>query len=173
MHRVTVAVGLAVPVLAAVYGYARMGSVDAAIAAAKPVKIGVVQGNQELFNRSAALAVHKRLTNDLKARGAELVVVGNGRPHHAADFVQERALDFPVLVDPELRAYAAAGLRRGLFATFSLETVKNAIRSPVPTDKDQEPERQIGRSRSVQNGVCSYGQISRAPVRSYLQLGSE
>ena len=40
----------------------------------KPVKVGIVQGNQALFDRKNALAVHRRLTKDLKARGAELVV---------------------------------------------------------------------------------------------------
>ena len=54
----------------------------------------------------------------IRARGAELVVVGNGRPEHAADFRATHDLRFPLYVDPELRAYAAAGLERGVLRTL-------------------------------------------------------
>ena len=51
--------------------------------------------------------------SDIRRRGAELVIVGNGSRYFAATFREEFALDCPLLVDPELRAYRAAGLRRG------------------------------------------------------------
>jgi peroxiredoxin len=50
---------------------------------------------------------------EIRARGAELVVIGNGAQHFAAAFREDMGLDCPLLVDPELRAYRAAGLRRG------------------------------------------------------------
>ena len=51
---------------------------------------------------------------EIRRRGAELVVVGSGSPDQAAAFRTEAGIDFPLFVDPELRAYAVAGLRRGL-----------------------------------------------------------
>jgi peroxiredoxin len=57
--------------------------------------------------------------SDIRRRGAELVIVGNGRPEHAVDFRDSEHVQCPLLVDPELRAYAAAGLRRGLLSSIS------------------------------------------------------
>lgn len=74
VDRRLVAVGLAVPAVAAVYGFVRMRSVDAAAAVAKPVKIGIVQGNMPLFDRKASIGVHTRQTRNLREQGAELVV---------------------------------------------------------------------------------------------------
>ena len=54
---------------------------------------------------------------EIRKLGAELVVVGNGRPEHAADFRKEQNLTFPLLVDPEMNAYKAAGLKRGITDT--------------------------------------------------------
>ncbi len=51
--------------------------------------------------------------DEIRARGAELVIVGNGTSNFAAAFREDFELDCPLLVDPELRAYRAAGLRRG------------------------------------------------------------
>ena len=65
----------------------------------------------------------------IQALGAELVVVGNGQPEHAQDFQQQYGLTFPLLVDPDLEAYAAAGLRRDLGSTFNLRTAGNALRA--------------------------------------------
>jgi peroxiredoxin len=57
--------------------------------------------------------------SDIRRRGAELVIVGNGRPEHAVDFRDSEHVQCPLLVDPELRAYAAAGLRRGLLSAIN------------------------------------------------------
>ena len=66
---------------------------------------------------------------DFRERGAELVVVGNGTPAHAAQFREDERLDFPLLVDPELRAYRAAGLRRGVLDTMGPRTFVGALRA--------------------------------------------
>ena len=60
---------------------------------------------------------------EIRKAGAELVVVGNGRPQHALDFRSEYELDFPLVVDPELQAYRAAGLRRGLQGVAGLSDI--------------------------------------------------
>jgi dehydrogenase/reductase SDR family protein 12 len=67
--------------------------------------------------------------DDIRARGAELVIVGNGAPHFAAAFREDFGLDGPLLVDPELRAYRAAGLRRGRVELLSPRLPGNALRA--------------------------------------------
>ena len=49
----------------------------------------------------------------IRGLGAELVIVGNGRPEFARGFRDDLELDVPILVDPDLVSYRAAGLRRG------------------------------------------------------------
>jgi NAD(P)-dependent dehydrogenase (short-subunit alcohol dehydrogenase family) len=67
--------------------------------------------------------------DEIRARGAELVIVGNGAPNFAAAFREDYELDCPLLVDPELRAYRAAGLRRGRVEALSPRLPRNAIRA--------------------------------------------
>src|SRR5688500_4211712 len=47
----------------------------------------------------------KKYVPELRNRGAELVVVGNGTPPFARDFREELALEGTILVDPSLEAY--------------------------------------------------------------------
>ena len=65
----------------------------------------------------------------IRAAGAELVVVGSGRPWHAKAFRDEHGLDFPLRVDPELAAYRAAGLRRGAWRTLGPRVLAHAARA--------------------------------------------
>ncbi|WP_437563815.1 apolipoprotein N-acyltransferase [Sorangium sp. So ce542] len=74
LRRAVVAVGVAAPALAAVYGVVRMRAVDAAAAAAEPIKIGIVQPNLALFDRRNALKIHVDRTRALAKQGAGLVV---------------------------------------------------------------------------------------------------
>jgi len=67
--------------------------------------------------------------SDIRRRGAELVIVGNGRPEHAIDFRDSEHVQCPLLVDPELRAYAAAGLRRGLLSSISPSVLVRGFRA--------------------------------------------
>jgi NAD(P)-dependent dehydrogenase (short-subunit alcohol dehydrogenase family) len=66
---------------------------------------------------------------EIRDRGAELVVVGNGATHFAAAFREDFQLESPLLVDPELRAYRAAGLRRGRVEILSPRLPWNALRA--------------------------------------------
>ncbi|XXX82023.1 apolipoprotein N-acyltransferase [Sorangium sp. So ce134] len=74
LRRAVVAVGVAAPALAALYGVVRMRAVDAAAAAAEPIKIGIVQPNLALFDRRNALKIHVTRTRELAKQGAGLVV---------------------------------------------------------------------------------------------------
>lgn len=68
---------------------------------------------------------------EIEKRGAHLVVVGNGQPFHAQDFEDKHHLPFTLLTDPDLKAYAAAGLRRGLLTVVNPWAVGHAVRSLV------------------------------------------
>lgn len=65
----------------------------------------------------------------IRGHGAELVIVGNGRAEQAADFRAAQHLSSPLFVDPELRAYRAAGLKRGVLSTFSLRSTAHGWRA--------------------------------------------
>jgi NAD(P)-dependent dehydrogenase (short-subunit alcohol dehydrogenase family) len=67
--------------------------------------------------------------DEIRARGAELVIVGNGARHFAEAFREDFELDCPLLVDPELVAYRAAGLRRGRVEALSPRLARNAVRA--------------------------------------------
>ena len=56
-------------------------------------------------------------------------MIGNGAQHFAAAFREDMGLDCPLLVDPELRAYRAAGLRRGRVELLSPRLPLNAMRA--------------------------------------------
>jgi hypothetical protein len=66
---------------------------------------------------------------EIRRRGAELVIVGNGTPAQAADFRTAQHIDNPLFVDPDLHAYAAAGLQRGLRTALNLRTVGHGLRA--------------------------------------------
>ena len=70
-----------------------------------------------------------RIVPELRALGANVVVVGSGRPQFARAFREDLALDVPILVDPDLVSYRAAGMQRTLRATVSLGLLKNAWRA--------------------------------------------
>ena len=57
------------------------------------------------------------------------MIVGNGAQNFAAAFREDYELDCPLLVDPELRAYRAAGLRRGRVELLSPRLPRNALRA--------------------------------------------
>lgn len=65
----------------------------------------------------------------IRAKGAELVVVGNGTAKMAAAFKKEFGVDIPLLVDPGLKAYNAAGLKRGVFTVLSPAVLARGART--------------------------------------------
>ena len=66
---------------------------------------------------------------EIRRRGAELIIVGNGQAEHAIDFRDRDHVESPLYVDPELRAYAAAGLKRGLRSTLSPGVILRGVRA--------------------------------------------
>ena len=50
--------------------------------------------------------------DEIRKRGAEVVAVGTGSLRHAAAFVADESVPFPVLVDDDARAARAASVRR-------------------------------------------------------------
>jgi dehydrogenase/reductase SDR family protein 12 len=66
---------------------------------------------------------------DIRKAGAELVIIGNGGTSFAAAFREDFGLDGPLLVDPELHAYRAAGLRRGRVEALSPKLAWSAARA--------------------------------------------
>ena len=73
-----VALGFAAIVVSALYGVIRIAQVDARAQASEPLVVGLVQGNLGLMQKredpSEGLRRHKRLTQELRQKGAELVV---------------------------------------------------------------------------------------------------
>lgn len=66
---------------------------------------------------------------DIRRRGAELVLIGNGAQNFARAFREDLDLDCQVLVDPDLASYRAAGLRRGRVELLSPRVPLNALRA--------------------------------------------
>ena len=66
---------------------------------------------------------------EIRRCGAELIIVGNGQPQHAIDFRDTELVESPLSVDPELRAYAAAGLKRGLRSSLSPGVILRGLRA--------------------------------------------
>jgi peroxiredoxin len=50
--------------------------------------------------------------DEIRSRGGEVVAVGTGSVRHAAAFVADESVPFPVLVDDDARAARAASVRR-------------------------------------------------------------
>ncbi|MCK6551939.1 AhpC/TSA family protein [Myxococcota bacterium] len=66
---------------------------------------------------------------EIRRRGAELVVVGNGPVHFAKAFRDELGLDFPLFTDPSLATHAVMGLRRDVLSTFGPASLGHAVRA--------------------------------------------
>jgi hypothetical protein len=57
---------------------------------------------------------------EIQALGAEVVVIGTGDVRYARSFAEDDHIPFPVLVDDDAQAAAAAGVERaGLFQMFA------------------------------------------------------
>ncbi len=52
-----------------------------------------------------------RARGDIKAAGAQLVLIGQATPRHAAQFRRRQGIQLPVLADAERVSYAAAGAK--------------------------------------------------------------
>ena len=115
--------------------------------------------------------------DEIRDLGAELVVVGNGTAGFAAAFREDFELDGPIFVDPELRAYRAAGLRRGRAEALSPRLplqAWRALRSGARQTSVQGDPWQLGGTLVIRpGGELTYRHVARdagdhAPVEETL-----
>lgn len=103
---------------------------------------------------------------EIEARGGTLAMIGSGQPLHARAFREEQQLTCPLLCDPELTAYAAAGLRRSLRATFALQTLRHGLRAyregHRQTEVQGDPWQQGGVFVFAPGDEVRYGYVSEA-----------
>jgi dehydrogenase/reductase SDR family protein 12 len=67
--------------------------------------------------------------DSIEASGASLVIIGNGSAEFAQAFREDLDLTGPILIDPDLLSYRAAGLRRGRAEILSPRLWTNAARA--------------------------------------------
>ena len=117
--------------------------------------------------------------NDIESRGARLVVVGNGQPWHAKAFREDEGLGFDLWVDPDMKAYQAAGLKRKITDTISLKSLGHgwrALRSGFRQRGVQGDPWQLGGAFVISpNGKTHYEHVSReagdhAPIDKILTV---
>ena len=63
----------------------------------------------------------------IQAKGARLVVIGNGKPWFIQGFREKTGYEGEIYTDPTLATYKALHLRRDLRSTFSASTLRKAF----------------------------------------------
>src|SRR5688572_29468736 len=81
-----------------------------------------------MFCREHVVQLHRQ-AGRISAAGAELAVIGSGTPNFIAGFRETSGFDGRILSDPELSAYRAAGMRRGLWRSFTPLSAAYAVRA--------------------------------------------
>jgi hypothetical protein len=81
-----------------------------------------------MFCREHVVQLHHHI-DAIHAAGAELVVIGSGKPHFVAGFRELTGYKGPLYVDPELKSYEAAGLERGMWRNFTPLSFGHAVRA--------------------------------------------
>ena len=71
----------------------------------------------------------QRAYPEIRKKGAELVIIGNGNRHFANGFKEALKLQSPLYVDTQRVAYAALGMKRSIASVLSLKAMKNAARA--------------------------------------------
>lgn len=67
--------------------------------------------------------------DEIRKRGAELVLVGNGTVEQARAFREQQGLTVPLFTDPSLQSYSRAGLRRDLASAVDPRIALRGIRA--------------------------------------------
>jgi hypothetical protein len=93
---------------------------------------------------------------EIQALGAEVVVIGTGDLRYARAFALEDRIPFPVLVDDDARAAAAAGVERvgflRLFAPSSYAATARALRAGYRIGRPGKRVNQMGATFVVSPG---------------------
>ncbi|HEY8156059.1 MAG TPA: AhpC/TSA family protein, partial [Myxococcota bacterium] len=86
--------------------------------------------------------------DEIRALGAEVVVIGTGDLRYAREFAESERIPFPVLVDDDARAADAARVERvglsRLFALGSLPATARALRSGFRIGRPGKRVNQLG-----------------------------
>lgn len=69
------------------------------------------------------------IADDIRKKGATLVAVGNGSAKQAKRFHEEQEMTFPLLTDPSLRTYRAAGFRSGARTVANAKSAMHGARA--------------------------------------------
>lgn len=69
------------------------------------------------------------VVDEIRAKGAELYVVGNGSPQAAKHFKEKEQLTFTLYTDPSLLTYKTAGFKSGLSSALGWTTLKTAFQA--------------------------------------------
>ena len=84
----------------------------------------------------------------IRAKGAELVFVGNGNRYFAQGFREELGLEAPLYVDTRRHAYRALEMKRGVFRTLFSPTawkhMRRAFRSGFRQGRTRGDAWQLG-----------------------------
>lgn len=76
-----------------------------------------------------------------RAAGATVVIVGQGEPQRAARYAERHAMDVPILVDPERRAYEAYGLLEATTAQILFDAPDEFLRCDLLAGMDLSASR--------------------------------
>jgi hypothetical protein len=69
------------------------------------------------------------IADEIREKGAELIAVGNGTAKQAKRFHEDQKMTFPLLTDPSLRTYRAAGFLKGLRTVANAKSAKHGVRA--------------------------------------------
>lgn len=72
------------------------------------------------------MQLHRRI-DDLRAAGAEVIVIGNGSPQFIEGFRETTGWQGPLYTDPSLAVYQAAGLKRGVRTVLDPRAALSAL----------------------------------------------
>ncbi len=121
-----------------------------------------------IFCREQALSLHRLLPRIRDLRG-DLVFVGNGSPYFAQAFREDLKIDAPIFVDPEQKAYAAAGLKRGIHTSLTPKVISNAVRAMRRGSRQQKTQGDVWQ----QGGVFVIGPGNREHFRHVSRVAGD
>lgn len=105
--------------------------------------------------------------NPIRQTGAELVIIANGKPHHAESFRKDLKLSNPIFVDPKLGTYKALKLEHGIWKTFKPIVWVHAFRAYMSGFRQRkttgDPWQQGGTFVILPNGQVPYHYICKHP----------
>ena len=109
------------------------------------------------------MQLHRRI-DELHAKGAEVIAIGNGSPSFIAGFRETTGFTGPVYTDPSLAAYQVAQLKRSVLRTFDprgLGAALKAFRGGQRQGRTQgDPWQQGGVLAIAKGGAILYQQAS-------------